>query len=84
MTNKNPYGIMITVCDILDKHEIGNEVYDIDAIREIIDFLDKEKIRYTYASEDLPNMEGYFAVFAWPDEEKPSNNPFLIMFEVKY
>ena len=84
MTNKNPYAIMNAICDILEEHAIGNDVYNDEAVPAIVEFLDREKILYTYACENLPNMEGYFATFAWPDEKKPSNNPFLIVFEVQY
>ena len=84
MTKKRPYNIMDIVCDILEEHVIGVDVYDADTVDAIIEFLDREEIRFTYTSEDFPTMEGYVAVFAWPDEENPSACPHLVVFEVQY
>lgn len=83
MTKKRPYDIMDIVCDILEEHVIGIDLYDVDTVQAVMDFLDREEVRYTYACEDLPDMEGYIAVFAWPDEENPRRCPHLAMFEVK-
>lgn len=84
MTKKRPYNIMDIVCDILEEHVIGVDVYDADTVDAIIEFLDREEIRFTYTSEDFPTMEGYVAVFTWPNEEKPNDCPHLVVFEVQY
>lgn len=84
MMNKKPNYVMNTVYDILEEHEIGIDLYDTDTVQEIIDFLDGEDIRYTYASEDFHDMEGYLAIFTWPNEENPNDWPELVMFEVQY
>ena len=84
MMNKKPNYVMNTVYDILEEHEIGIDLYDTDTVQEIIDFLDGEDVRYTYASEDFHDMSGYFSVFTWADEEKPNDCPRLVMFEVQY
>ena len=74
-------GIML----ILEKEEIGINLYDYSVIKKICQYLDHIQIKYNYIRSDWitkgNNPQGCCAAFSWSNN---NDKPYLIMIDCLY